>query len=81
MIDLQAIVAPETFSLLDFAQIGVANVVPGAAFAAGVVGFTVPDEPSELMNAISLLEQVPDSVQINSKYLNNYFGITNVVIE
>lgn len=79
-IDLQAIIAPETFSLLDFAQIGAANVIPAAQAAAGVAGFTVPDEPTELMNNIALLCNVQDRVRIDSKMLGNYFDITHVVI-
>ena len=81
IITLSAIIAPETFSLLDLGQIGIANVVPGSAFAAGAVGFTVPDEPVELLNNLKLLDDVQDSVQIRCKHLNNTYGINKVVIE
>lgn len=80
VINLEAVIAPNTFSLVQIGQIGLANVAPVSA-AAGAVGFTVPNEPVQLLNDIARLDDVQDAVPIRCKHLKNNFNITNVVIE
>ena len=52
-----------------------------ASAVGGLVGFSANLEDTELIKAIAELDKVPDRVEIRSKFLQNNFDITHVVIE
>lgn len=81
VINVNAIIAPDTFALIDFAAIGVANAIPSTQVVNGAIGVTVPQEPVQLLKNIADIEKCPDSVPIRCKYLKNNYDITRVVIE
>lgn len=78
VINAVAIIAGKNFTVAQIAAIAAAQIVEGAAAA---VGFNPTSEDTELLQAISDIQNVPDRVEVRSKTLQNYFGINYVVIE
>lgn len=79
-ITINAIIAPPLYTTDQLAQLSV-NFIPGVQEARSALQLVPPNEPTDAMNNIALLEAVPDRLEIRSKFLQNYFAINFVVIE
>ena len=78
-IKIDALITPELYSVSEIAAIAAAQN-PIVQFGAAAVGFSPEKDPTETMINIRKLDDAETPVIIESKYLNNIFGINRVVI-
>jgi hypothetical protein len=80
IVNVSAVIAPDTINVVDLAQLATGTSVGiGAALSAGNI--TSPNNPSQALYDIARLEEVPERVPIRSKFLQNNFNITFVIIK
>jgi len=78
-VTLSAIIAPELYNPAEIAQIAVSKFPAVKAFGS-TFGVSPSKEPYDALGRVKAIDDVEESVPIESKFLNNVFGIRNVVI-
>lgn len=79
-VSVNAVIAPENYTADQIAQIA-AGFIPGVRFGTSVASAVIPNEPTELINNLAILEKVPDRVEVRCKHLQNNFDINYLVID
>lgn len=79
-ITMNAIIAPDTFGAETIAAIGVAQL-PIAPIVAGIANLNLIPEPIDEMKRISSLENIPERLAVECKFLNNIWNINYLVID
>lgn len=78
-IEIDAIIAPPSFTPSQATDIAIGQI-PLVSAVRGATNLIQPNEPTELINNIALLERVPDRVPILCKFLQNNYQMNYVVI-